>query len=345
MSAGEATPRVCMLAGDPSSLARRYPRLRPDVAAVADPRREDCVNPMAAGIRPSARVHTVSSARAREIVRPSEPARDFHGGEGLGADLARIATAGRLTGIVNGTDGTEPAEPLPWPTLATALGDALLATLGEDATLPAADYLARQRLLAWGRGARPRHLLTSIGRLTPQQVGLLLHRRDDGRETLDVLLERLAARGGALVLLGTGDAALERSCRRLAARHANLGFVRRYSPRLSGLLFANGDLFLMPSSFEPCRISRMLAMRAGQPPLAHAVGGLADTVEDGVDGFAFAGTSIGARADALLARLGDALALRERDEAGWATVVTAARSRRFPWRDGARRYLNELYSA
>lgn len=331
------------LGGDVSSLERWFPRLRVDAARVADPRWSDCVNPMAAGIRLADRVHTVSPTYAREIVRPNDAAHGFHGGEGLEADLARVAEAGRLAGILNGIADEEPPPPLDWPALPHALGDALLATLGGDGALPAADYLAGRRLARWSEGERPAHLLTVVGRLTGQKVALLLHRRPDGRRVLDALLERLAARDGVLVVLGTGDEALEHDCQRVAAAHPNLVFVRRYSPRLAELLFANGDLLLMPSSFEPCGISQMLAMRAGQPPLAHAVGGLADTVEDGVDGFVFGGDSMHAQGEALLARLDDALALRENEPGRWRELVAGARARRFPWRDSARRYLEELY--
>ena len=331
------------LAGDSSSLERWFPHLHVNPASIADPRWPDCVNPVAAAIRLSDRVHTVSPTYAREIVRPNDPARAFHGGEGLERDLAEIASGGRLAGIVNGVDDVPPAAPLGWEALVAALGDALLATLGGAGAVPACDYLAHQRLLRWGTGGRPAHLLTVVGRLTEQKVALLAHRAADGHEVLDTLLERLAARDGALVLLGTGDEVLERTAQHLAARHPNLCFLRRYSETLSELLFANGDLFLMPSSFEPCGISQMLAMRAGQPPLVHAVGGLADTVEDGIDGFAFGGDSMDAQAASLLERLDDALTLRERDGEGWDAVVAAARSRRFPWRDSARRYLTELY--
>ena len=351
--------------GDPSSLESWFPRLGYDPAALSDPRWDDCVNPAAAAIRLCDAVHTVSPTYAREILRPNAPERGFHGGEGLERDLAAVHRDRRLVGIVNGiaeSGGEVSATQIDderqtaRETLAAALGDALLATLGDADELTAADYLAHQTLLRWTKEAPPAHILTSVGRLTEQKVALLLHRlpgdgdeaRAEGRErgerlVLDILLERLAGRG-VLVLLGTGDAGLERACQRLAARHPNFCFIRRFSASLSTLLFAHGDLFLMPSSFEPCGITQMYAMRAGQPPLVHAVGGLADTVEDGVDGFAFTGDSIDAQARALLARVDDALALREGDRTAWNDIVDAARARRFPWRESAKRYIDELYS-
>jgi len=356
------------LGGDASSLAVWFPGLEYQEDRIVDPRWSDCINPMATAIRLADRVHTVSPTYARDIIRPNDPARGFHGGEGLEADLGKIHGQGQLFGIVNGIDypadtipptdrvpnatasahsasntGTAAREPASWLALTATLADELLATFGNADVLPAADYIAHQRLVGWQAKPRPRHLLTSVGRLTTQKVSLLLHRDATGREVLDTLLERLAGRG-KLVLLGTGDEALQKACQRLAARHANFCFIRRFSLPLSDLLFENGDLFLMPSSFEPCGISQMLAMKAGQPPLVHAVGGLADTVDDDEDGFAFSGDSIGAQTTAFLQRLDDALTLRENEPERWDAIVDAAKARRFPWRESAKRYIKELYS-
>jgi len=139
----------------------------------------------------------------------------------------------------------------------------------------------------------------------------------------------LAGRG-KLVLPGTGDEALQKACQRLSPRHANFCFIRRFSLPLSDLLYENGDLFLMPSSFEPCGVSQMLAMKAGQPPLVHAVGGLADTVDDDEDGFSFSGDSIGAQATAFLQRLDDALTLRETNPSGGMPSSMRQRHAAFP---------------
>lgn len=337
--------------GDQSSLDGWFPGLRYDIATLTDPRWSDCINPMAACIRLADRVNTVSPTYAREILEPNNAQRGFHGGEGLESDLVARHAEGRLFGIINGIAYNEsqpdPQSPEPqslaWRDLTTALGDGLLATLGSTDTLPAADYLAHQRLLRWQADERPRHLLTSVGRLTAQKVALLLHQDSKGTPLLDTLLERLAGRG-ALVILGTGDVDLERACQRIAARHSHFCFLRRFSMRLSELLFAHGDLFLMPSSFEPCGISQMLAMQAGQPPLVHAVGGLADTVSDNEDGFAFGGDSTDAQAESFLARVDDALELRENKPKRWQAIVDTALSRRFYWRVSAKRYLDELYT-
>src|SRR6056300_946863 len=131
-------------------------------------------------------------------------------------------------------------------------------------------------------------LFTSVGRLTDQKVLLLRQTMHNGKSLLDNLLLQIKGRA-RLVLLGSGDPLLEQFLLEVAGRHSNFIFLRGFSIGLSECLYRAGDLFLMPSSFEPCGISQMLAMRAGQPCLVHAVGGLLDTVTDGSDGFVFSG--------------------------------------------------------
>ncbi len=100
----------------------------------------------------------------------------------------------------------------------------------------------------------------------------------------------------------------------------------------------------MPSSFEPCGISQMLAMRQGQPCLAHAVGGLCDTIQDNVDGFLFSGDSLESQSTALQKRLESVLSMREKKPDTFCKIAAQARLQRFEWHDSATRYLSELYS-
>jgi starch synthase len=97
----------------------------------------------------------------------------------------------------------------------------------------------------------------------------------------------------------------------------------------------------MPSSFEPCGISQMLAMRAGQPCLVHAVGGLADTVHDGVTGFSFSGTSLHHQCQAMLDTSERALELFSNTQK-WNELCAQAAAQRFLWADSALDYENQL---
>jgi len=331
-------------AGQSSSLQAWFPHLHYNPADLSDPRWPHCANPMAAAIRMADVVHTVSPTYAQEIVQANDPQRGFHGGEGLEQDLHKAAEQKRLVGIINGIDYTRAtSDKLSWPQFVQQTADELLNVIARKPELRSIDYLAHQRLLRWQNLTRPKHILTGVGRLTEQKMALLLLEMDNGKIPLDILMHSLHGRG-MLILLGTGDVELEKQCRLIASRHTHLLFINHYSDRLAELLFSNGDLFLMPSSFEPCGISQMLSMREGQPCLAHAVGGLRDTIADNSDGFLFAGNSISLQSAALLSRFEEILAMREQRPDTYDDIATTARQQRFEWRSSAERYLAELYA-
>lgn len=327
-----------------SSLQSWFPHLQYNAAELADPRWPQCVNPIASAIRISDVVHTVSPTYAGEIVRANDYAQGFHGGEGLERDLQQAAALGKLTGIINGIDYDIDVEGrVDWSSFMRSAADEMLKLMARRPDLRSIDYVAHQRLLRWQQQTRPAHILTGVGRLTDQKMALLLQPMADDRIPLDVMLDSLKGRG-MLLLLGSGDAELEQHCRAISARHSHFVFLNQYSEKLSNLLFANGDLFLMPSSFEPCGISQMLAMRQGQPVLAHAVGGLCDTISDDVDGFLFSGDSMDAQATHMLKRLNSVLEMREKKPDEFCDIAARARAQRFEWHDSAARYLSELYS-
>ena len=247
-----------------------------DADAVADAQADDCMNPMAFAIRRADRINTVSPTYAKEIQCPSDPAMGFFGGEGLEQDLVAAADDGRLFGILNGCDYSTSLGRRPgWQRLIIAARDVATTWLRDDPDA-AVHQLAIERLAALPK-RRPLHVLTSIGRIVSQKMQLFLQPLADGRSALEHMLERLEHRG-ILLLLGSGEAVYEEQLAQIAAKHANFIFLRGYSEELGDLMYHGGDVFLMPSSFEPCGISQMLAMRAGQPCVVHAVGGLRDTV-------------------------------------------------------------------
>ncbi len=331
-------------AGHESSLQGWFPHLIYNPVELADPRWPQCVNPIATAVRIADVVHTVSPTYATEIVQANDNAKGFHGGEGLERDLQQAASLGKLTGIINGIDYDTPVEGrLDWSAFMRSAADEMLKLMARRPDLRSLDYVAHQRLLRWQQQTRPAHIITGVGRLTDQKMALLLQPLPDGSIPLDLMLDSLKGRG-MLLLLGSGDAQLEQHCRVIAARHTHFLFLNQYSEKLSNLLFSNGDLFLMPSSFEPCGISQMLAMRQGQPVLAHAVGGLCDTISDNVDGFLFSGDSMPAQATQMLDRFDAVLELREKRPDDFCDIAARARAQRFEWHDSATRYLSELYS-
>jgi len=109
-----------------------------------------------------------------------------------------------------------------------------------------------------------------------------------GLDLIEAVSDRLGELNASFVVLGTGDPRYQDMWRSLAARHpdriaVNVGF----DEPLAHLIEAGADIFLMPSKFEPCGLNQMYSLRYGTIPVVRAVGGLADTVKDGVTGFVF----------------------------------------------------------
>jgi len=144
-------------------------------------------------------------------------------------------------------------------------------------------------------------------------------------------------------MLGSGEKDLEDRFAAIARSTDNFLYLRGYVDSLSAPLYTSADLFLMPSSFEPCGISQMLAMREGQPCVVHAVGGLKDTVKDGMTGFVFEGDTPARQADDFLRTVLDAVAIKSTDQPRWQEICTNAKNERFSWDIAARAYQQGLY--
>lgn len=329
--------------GDDSSLLDWYPKLKYKRAQLADPRWPDCINPMAIGIRLADAVHTVSPSYAEEILRPSNVAvLGQYGGEGLEKDLSAAKAEGRLFGILNGCEYPKKHKPAlaGWGALLEMMRTQVLIMAASSVTLSSALFIAQNRLGKLGN-KRPEILLTSVGRITEQKVRLLRQNTSTGRPALEGILEALGEHG-LLLMVGTGDSDYEQFLTETAARYSNFIFLRGYSESLVAALYDMGDLFMMPSSFEPCGISQMLAMRAGQPCLVHHVGGLRDTVQDNITGFTFTGKNPTEQADNLVATLQRALIVKARPKK-WQAMGKKAAAMRFRWADSIDAYLKQLY--
>ena len=329
-------------ADDDSSLEAWLPELNYQRKAIADPRYPDCFNPLRAAINLCDKVHTVSPTYAGEIRKSDKPEIGFHGGEGLERDLQRAYRAGRLSGILNGCKYGEPdlAPPSPEEFIEAARAR-VFHWIGNEPHVDSSHFIAIERLTRW-RERPPAHWVTSISRLTPQKTALFQVAMENGDSCLENLLAELPE-DHVFVMLGSGDVEIEAFFTRRAARSENFLFLNGYSESLSQTIYALGSLFLMPSSFEPCGIGQMLAMRSGQPCLAHRVGGLKDTIENNVDGFTFAGRDQAHQAEAFVRRLKQALSLKRRSPSRWAEIRRAAAARRFSWKDSARQYCEQLY--
>lgn len=330
--------------GDESSFESWFPYLSYDGQQICDPHAPHCYNPMRAGISLSDKVHLVSKSYSEEVLKPSNQGSGYYGGEGLEEVLHHKALSHQVVGILNGCNYDEKTNP---PTSfkqilqqAKTENNVWMSQFGELKTV---HYLASERIKQWlDAGEQSGPLLTSIGRLTEQKVRLL-NERYNNTKVLELLLLELNNYQGRFILLGSGDPYYEYEFMKVMAKHENFLFLNGFGLQLSEQLYQVGDLFIMPSSFEPCGISQMLALRAGQPCLVHQVGGLKDTVHHLENGFVFAGETILQQCEGLLNALKQSLSVYNDDQKTYQTIRENAKNSRFDWHDSVEEYLTKLY--
>ena len=136
-------------------------------------------------------------------------------------------------------------------------------------------------------------------------------------------------------MLGTGEPQYQDMWRAAAARYpdrvgARIGFDESLAHQIEG----GADMFLMPSRFEPCGLNQMYSMRYGTVPIVTAVGGLADTVADGVSGFVLRAHTPAALVEAL-----DRAATVFADRPAWQALQLAGMRQDFSWDRSAREYV------
>lgn len=211
----------------------------------------DAVNYMQGALNYTDAITTVSPTYAEEIKTP-----DF--GEHLDGILRRRAPI--LQGIVNGID-TAAFDPTTDPRIA--------ANYSVQDRTGKAECKARlqQELGLEVRDDRP--LMVMVTRLTRQK----------GMDLVTYALDRILSGGVQVAVLGTGDTEYENALRYFEGKYPGTMAARiQFDPALSQRMYAGADLFLMPSLFEPCGLSQMIAMRYGTLPIVRETGGLKDTV-------------------------------------------------------------------
>lgn len=287
-------------------------------AAASQLRCDACsVNYMLGALRYADAITTVSPTYAAEIQTP-----EF--GEGLDGVLRERSYA--LQGILNGIDvaGFDPA---------TDKRIAANYTV-EDRTGKAVCKAKLQEELGLEvRDDRP--LMVMVTRLTRQK----------GMDLVMYALDRILAGGVQVAVLGTGDRDYEDGLRYFQHKYPGTMAARiEFDPALSQRMYAAADMFLMPSKFEPCGLSQIIAMRYGTLPIVRETGGLKDTVQP-YNEFTGEGTGFSFRnfnGD----EMGDAVFRAARlfwdNRDAWNQLVTQAMSQDFSWTRSADKYL-DLY--
>ena len=303
-----------------------------------DPRYDDCMNLMALGIRLADAVHTVSPTYMQDIMKPSSPP-EFIGGEALEADLQQAHQEGRLFGILNGCNYSNIRMATRGRLFPNTIRSIFQWLQMEDKKYKA-DFLAHTGEKIVDLMDRPPGFITSsVARLTEQKFYFFKKSPD----VLRHLLHRLEETGGIYMLLGTGVPEYEAFFRKVSYEHPNFVFINAQSEDLIDSMYLETDLYLMPSLFEPCGISQMLAMRNGNPCLAHATGGLKDTIEHLKTGFLFDGDSYAEKLDDLQSVFEEALDMFFKDPGQWEAIRARAQKQRFTWKKSVKAYYRDLY--
>ena len=287
-------------------------------AAASQLRCDACsINYMLGALRYADAITTVSPTYANEIQTP-----EF--GEGLDGVLRERSYA--LQGILNGIDvaGFDPA---------TDKRIAANYTVEDRSGKAVCKAKLQEELGLEVRDDRP--LMVMVTRLTRQK----------GMDLVMYALDRILSGGVQVAVLGTGDRDYEDGLRYFQDKYPGTMAARiEFDPALSQRMYAAADMLLMPSKFEPCGLSQIIAMRYGTLPIVRETGGLKDTVQpyneftgEGT-GFSFSNFNGDEMGDAVFR----AARLFWDNRDAWNQLVTQAMSQDFSWTRSADKYL-DLY--
>jgi starch synthase len=265
-----------------------------------------------AGLQLSSRVTTVSPSYAREIRTEAD---------GMGMDGLLRYRGDAVSGILNGIDTNV------WnPATDAHLGQRYDAT---NLKARASNKTALQK--RFGLTSDPKAPLFGVISRLSWQKGL------------DLLLEALSLlreQGAQLVMLGAGEPALEAGFTAAAAAHpGQIGVRIGYDEALAHQIQGGVDALIVPSRFEPCGLTQLCALRYGVVPVVSRVGGLADTVEDGVTGVVFDELTSQGLGEAITRTVG-----LYRKPRAFTKLIANGMARDVSWREPARQYAS-LYRA
>ena len=270
------------------------------------------VMPLPLGLWASDAIVAVSPTYGREILTPEY---------GCGLDDFLRSRGETVSGILNGLD-------------TASFNPADDGALGSNFDINSLEKRALNKSLLQERLGLPQDpevpLLAMISRMDVQK----------GVDLVFAALKNMRRSDWQAIILGTGDPKLEEEAMKLQALYPERVKVEtRYDAGLARQIYAGSDMFLMPSRYEPCGLSQMIAMRYGCIPVVRAAGGLNDTVIHGKTGFVFEKI----HHMSLVAAIKSAFKVyAEREQ--WQTIQRAGMVQDFSWENSARKYL-ELYQS
>ncbi len=266
--------------------------------------------PLPLGLWAADALVAVSPTYAREVLTP-----EF----GCGLQDYLHARRESLNGILNGID-------------VDAFNPATDPAIGSDFGIPTLEKRSLNKAALQTRMNLPQDpsipVLAVVSRMDPQK----------GIDLIPPALRRLKELKWQAIILGTGNPKLEEAVRQLQLEFPDRVHAEfKYDAGLARQIYAGADVFLMPSRYEPCGLSQMIAMRYGCIPIVSAVGGLQDTIFHNETGFLFKKPTAARLATAIK----KAIAIFP-DRARWAAMQKAGMSQDFSWAVPARQYF-QLY--
>ena len=270
------------------------------------------VMPLPLGLWASDAIVAVSPTYAKEILTPEY---------GCGLDEFLQTRHETLRGIINGLD-TDSFNPM---------DDS---ALGVNFDIESLEKREANKTLLQERLGFPHE---------PETPLLAIVSRMDAQKGIDLVftaLKNMKLSNWQAVILGMGDPKLEETAMKLQALYPErIKVETRYDAAFARQIYAGADMLLMPSRYEPCGLSQMIAMRYGCVPVVRAVGGLNDTVRHGVTGFVFEK----AHHMSLVSAIKSAIKIFS-NHIQWQSIQRAGMAQDFSWENSAKQYL-ELYQS
>lgn len=262
--------------------------------------------PLPLGLWASKRNVAVSPTYAKEMLTKE-----------MGAGMESFLTAHKnsLTGIINGID-TESYNPK---------------TDAEIASNFSAETLNER---AWNKADLQQMMGLEVDSSIPIFGIVSRMTEQKGIDLALSALSKLKTASWQAVILGTGDSSIEKQAKRLEKKFPKRVKVEiRYDDSLARKIYAGSDIFLMPSRYEPCGLSQMIAMRYGCIPIARATGGLKDTIKNGETGFLFEKENT----RDFIKAINEALKVYNNNN-HWRSLQLNAMAQDFSWKNSAKQY-------